>query len=294
MESGPRGASRASYAVVESRRLRHHGVMTTLAYSALGLSIKLQLDFAGNDLQLCPRCQNLHLDHQAIGMNTPSTSVSGWQRRARRQLCIRSVCTVASFAWLIGASHAQGNATCADFPNEFATPKPKDQPINNPGTQKPSDPNSVAVKAAQAKKAQYLKCTPTLLSALGTLTVVPKEPFDRRVVEAVKAKKNLAPIARAVYIIDLATQGTIAKTDFGDDPPWWKVKYVEWCSSNDPGGIKKLPLPKPTPLVQSIAELDAGAIPLGWARVEKVDGELLKGSCDESLRALVKRAASAK
>ena len=227
-------------------------------------------------------------------MNSSFAGARECSRRASRRLLVGTVCTVASFTWLADASHAQGKATCADFPNEFATPKPSQGPINTPGSQKPSDPNSVAIKAAEAKKAKYLKCSPDLLSTLATLPALPKGPFDRRVVEAVKSKKNLVPVAKAVYIMDLASQGTIDSTDFGDDPPWWKVKYVAWCAANDPGGTKKLALPKPTLLVHSIAELDAKAILLGWARVEKVDGERLKTSCDEGLRALVKRAGSAK
>jgi hypothetical protein len=236
----------------------------------------------------------VRLYHRAIRVRVRCVSARRAPRPVSLQLLLSGLYAVAFFAYMLDTSHAQGKATCADFPNEFPTPNPNKQPINHPDAAKPDDPNSKAVKAAQAKKEQYLKCSPALLSPLEKATSPAKEPFDQLVAQAVKAKKDRTAVAKAVYIVQLASKGTIEKTDFGDDPAWWKIKYVEWCAANDPGGTKKLPLPKPKTLVQSVAELDTKAIPLGWGRVERVDGERLPNSCDDSLLALVKRVGAAK
>jgi hypothetical protein len=198
------------------------------------------------------------------------------------------VSLLASLAWF-GHALAQGNKTCADLPAEWPTPNVNQGPINSPGANKPNDVNSLAAKAAEAKKTKFLSCSPGLLSPLALHAGSPKEPFHQRVLAAVKAKQANLSLARAIYIVQLADKGTIAKLDPGADSDWWRVQIQGWCKANDPNGTKKLPLPKPKSVVQSVAELDARAVALGWQRVQKVDADKLSTSCDSSLRDLVTR-----
>jgi hypothetical protein len=195
---------------------------------------------------------------------------------------------------LVSASLAQGTKTCADIDLNWPTPDPKLGPINSPDAQKPTDPIGKAGKASEAKKQEYMKCNFAILSPLGKLSTMPKARFDQRVISAVKAKQSSLQLARAIYISSLASTGTIAKSDPGIDQRWWMGQIESWCRDNDPVGLKKLPLPALKSVLQSVEELDREAIALGWERLQKVDGDRLKYSCDSGLQALVSRAGANK
>lgn len=178
------------------------------------------------------------------------------------------------------------------------------QALNSPAANKPSQTDSLAVKAEQAKLKAYLTCNAAILPSGAALNgwaaqvgaSIPPQPAKTALATALVSGKNNEGVsisrntlAQAAYLQRLAGSGK-KMGGINQATSTWRLQQAKlWCDANDKSDDGSTLFPAKLPgLDEGVAKLNKQAIELAWKEASRWSTQALGFGCDTALKEWVK------